>query len=196
MSMATIFDKLIERLATIEGVVRRVAVRQNNMFREGVVKEIDFEKGTVIVEAHGIDSPPTSWSEQAGDINEWTPLSIGQRVMLVSPDGELSKSFVIRGGFTDDTPQPHNKGAEKRTRIGEATITQSAQGFVLEVGPSKLSFTAEGLLVEVGGVSYLISAAGSIQTGGKQDHDGKNVGSDHIHGGVEPGGANTDVPSN
>ncbi|MEN5275762.1 hypothetical protein ABE527_02315 [Brucella sp. TWI432] len=196
MSMATIFDKLVERLETIESVVRRNAVRQNNIFREGVVKEVDFEKGTAIVEAHGVESPPTSWSEQAGDINEWTPLSVGQRVMLVSPDGELSKSFVIRGGFTDSTPQPHNKGAEKRTSIGDAVITQSAQGFVLEVGPSKLSFTAEGLLVEVGGVSYLISAAGSTQTGGKQEHDGKNVGNDHIHGGVEPGRANTDVPSN
>ncbi|SPL65351.1 phage baseplate assembly protein V [Ochrobactrum soli] len=180
MTPFTFFDKLIERLESMENVVRRMSVRQNNMFREGVVKEVDYENGTVIVTAHGIDSPPTSWSEQAGDINEWTPPSVGQRVMLVSPDGELSKSFIIKGGFTDDTPQPHNKGAEKRVVIGGATITH----------------TAEGLFIEVDGTSYQFTGKGFTQTGGKQEHDGKNVGSSHIHGGVVPGGANTDVPSN
>ncbi|KAB2666003.1 hypothetical protein F9K91_07690 [Brucella tritici] len=180
MTSFTFFDKLIERLESMENVVRRMSVRQNNMFREGVVKEVDYENGTAIVTAHGIDSPPTSWSEQAGDINEWTPLSVGQRVMLVSPDGELSKSFIIKGGFTDDTPQPHSKGAEKRVVIGGATITH----------------TADGLFIEVGGTTFKFTGEGFIQTGGKQEHDGKNVGSSHIHGGVVPGGANTDVPSN
>lgn len=180
MSPFTAFDKLIERLEVVESVIRRMAIRQNNMFREGVVKEVDYDKGTVIIEAHGVESPPTSWSEQAGDINEWTPPSVGQRVMLVSPDGELAKSFMIKGGFTDDTPQPHNKGGEKRVVIGGATITH----------------TAEGLFIEVGGTTFHFTADGFVQTGGKQEHDGKNVGSSHIHGGVTPGGATTDVPAN
>lgn len=180
MSMATIFDKLIERIESLEGIVRRMAVRQNNMFREGVVKEVDYEAGTAIVTAHGIDSPPTSWSEQAGDINEWTPLSVGQRVMLVSPDGELSKSFIMKGGFTDDTPQPHNKGGEKRVAIGDAILTH----------------TPDGLFIEVSGTKYQFTADGFIQVGGKQEHDGRNVGSTHVHGGVESGRANTDVPAN
>ncbi|MBB4092458.1 phage baseplate assembly protein V [Brucella pecoris] len=180
MSSFTVFDRLIERLEAVESVVRRMTVRQNNMFREGVVKEVDYENGTVIITAHGIDSPPTSWSEQAGDINEWTPPSVGQRVMLLSPDGDMAKSVMIKGGFTDDTPQPHNKGAEKRVVIGGTTITH----------------TAEGLFIEANGTTFQFTGEGFVQVGGKQEHDEKNVGSTHIHGGVVPGAANTDVPAN
>lgn len=180
MSAFTVFDKLIERLEAMESILRRMSIRQNNMFREGVVKEVDYQSGTVIISAHGIDSPPIPWSEQAGDINEWTPPSVGQRVVLVSPDGELAKSFMIKGGFTDDTPQPHNKGAEKRVVIGGATITH----------------TAEGLFIEVKGTTFKFTAEGFVQQGGKQEHDGKNVGSSHIHGGVAPGNSTTSVPAN
>ena len=33
-------------------------------------------------------------------------------------------------------------------------------------------------------------------TGGRVTHDGKNIGSSHIHGGVVSGGDLTDVPAN
>ncbi len=180
MNFEVIFERLIGRIEQLELVVRRQSVQMNNMFREGTVKEVDFEKGTAIVDASEVESKPSPWLTQAGSINEWTPPSVGQRVVLVSPSGDLGKSFIMPGGFTDSVPQTHNKGAEKRVVIGGATITHSA----------------EGLFISVGGTEFKFTGAGFEQTGGKQSHDGKNVGSDHIHGGVAPGGATTDVPAN
>lgn len=174
------FRRLLERVELLERMVRRQGVRMNNMLREGVVKKVDFEKGLAIVDAHGVETKPLPWFEQAGDVNEWTPLSVGQRVMLVSPDGDPGKAAIMRGGFTDDTPQPHNKGAEKRTTIGDCTVTQSG----------------ESLVVVIGGCTFTFNGAGFTQTGGRMEHDGRNVGTDHVHGGIVPGGANTAIPAN
>lgn len=180
MSQNLIFENLIRRIQSLEALTRRMSVRQNNMFREGVVKEVDFQRGTAIVDAHGIETKHVPWLEQAGAVNEWTPPSVGQRVLLISPDGDLSKAVIMKGGYTSDTPAPHDKGAEKRVAIGDAVITHSA----------------DGLFISVAGTEFRFTGAGFEQVGGTQTHDGKNVGSTHIHGGVVPGGATTTPPAN
>lgn len=61
-------------------------------------------------------------------------------------------------------------------------------------GGSILSFDDDGFYFTVGGTSFKLTAAGFEQTGGTMKHDGKNVGSDHRHTGVTPGGGTTGVP--
>lgn len=185
MNYEVVFRRLLDRIELLERTLQRQQVRMNNMFREGEVKSVDPEKYTAIVEAHGVESKPSPWLQQAGDINEWTPLSKGQRVVLVSPGGDVGRSFIIPGGFTDQVPQPHDKEAEKRVKIGNAVITHSASGFVLEVDGTKFEFTADGF-----------KQTGGDQThdGGKQLHNDVNVGSDHVHGKVTPGGGDTGEP--
>ena len=90
----------------------------------------------------------------------------------------MGRAFIMPGGFTDDTPAPHNKAAEKRVTIGGAVITHSAAG----------------LTIDVDGVTFKFTGAGFEQTGGKQEHDGLNVGSTHVHGGVLPGPSDTAGP--
>lgn len=172
--------RLISRLEVLERTLERQLIRTNNLLREGKVVEVDYANGTAIVDAHGILSKPIPWLQQAGDIVEWTPPAIGQRVVMISPSGDLSRSFIMPGGFTDDVPAPMDQGGNKRVKIGDCVITQSAGGLIIEVGGTTFEFTARGFK----------------QTGGKQEHDGKDVGGTHVHGGVVPGGANTDVPAN
>lgn len=180
MNPALVLERLVNRIEQLEEIAERQEVRMNNFIREASVKEVDYETGTAIVDAHGVESFSVPWLEQAGDVVEWNPITAGQRVMLFSPSGDMSRAFIMPGGFTDDVPQPHNKAAEKRVKIGGCVITQSASG----------------LAIEVEGVTYEFTGSGFTQTGGKQEHDGKNVGSTHVHGGVAPGASNTDVPAN
>lgn len=180
MNHAFVAERLIRRIEQLEQIADRQEVRMNNFIREARVKEVDYENGTAIVDAQGVESFSVPWLEQAGDVVEWNPITAGQRVMLFSPSGDMSRAFIMPGGFTDDVPQPHNKGGEKRVKIGDCVITQSASGLTFEIGGTKYEFTGDGF----------------TQTGGKQKHDGKDVGSTHIHGGVAPGGSTTDVPAN
>jgi phage gp45-like len=48
----------------------------------------------------------------------------------------------------------------------------------------------------VGGVTMILTGDGLAITGGRVTHDGRSIGSDHIHGGVVPGGGTTDIPAN
>ncbi|CCF19161.1 putative GpV [Pseudorhizobium banfieldiae] len=188
------FNRLIERIRRLEQVVSRQQTRLNNVFREGSVVEVDHETGRAIVNAHGVLSPLVPSLQQAGEVNRWTPLSVGQRVVLCCPGGDISRSFIMPGGYTDDVKQPHDKGAEERTSIGEAVITHTGEGFFFSVGGATLKFTKEGLFVDVDGVSYKVTGNGVEQFGGVKEHDGLNVGSTHVHGGVVPGGADTVGP--
>ena len=178
MSLDRAFTALIRRLEQIESVAQRLSTRVNSIVREGVVKSVDPAKGVAVVEAHGIDTKPIPWMQQAGAINEWTPLSVGQRVSVISPGGDLGRAFILPGGYTEQTPQPHDQGAQKRVKIGDCVLTQSAEGVVLQVGGTTFEFTAGGFK----------------QTGGKMLHDDKNVGSTHKHTDVVAGSDKSGIP--
>lgn len=172
------FAKLVDMVEQQGRVITRLQTRINNLIREGEVKSVDYEKGEAIVDAHGVETKPTSWAEQAGDIVEWNPLTEGQRVTVLSPGGDIGKAIIMPGGYTDAVQQPHNQGAQKRVKIGDCVITQSAGG----------------LLISVGGTTFEFTAAGFKQTGGSVKHNEKDIGDTHRHGGVITGPGNTDVP--
>lgn len=195
MSIETAFARLLAEVGMLQRVVQRQGVLLNNMFREGTVKSVDFQKALAVVEAHGIESKPVPWVEQAGDVVEWEPLAVGQRVVLVSPSGDLGRAFILRGGFTNDVPQPHDQGAQKRTKIENSVITHSAQELLVDKSGTTFSFTSDGLEIKVGGTTFKFTAEGFIQTGGEQRHNDKNVGSSHEHTEVERGSQLTGPPA-
>ncbi|WP_187967856.1 phage baseplate assembly protein V [Aquibium microcysteis] len=171
--------RLIDRIEALERKAARLDARVNNVVREGRIVEVDNAKGTVRVDAHGIETGYVPMMQQAGEVNEWTPMAVGQRVVLISPSGDVSRSFAMPGGYTDEVSQPHDKGAEKRITIGSAVLT----------------FTGDGLTIETGGAKFELTSAGFKQTGGRMEHDGLDVGTTHTHGGITRGGANTDPPN-
>lgn len=194
MRLIETFKRLLAEVGVLQKLVQRQTVLVNNIFREGTVKSVDFQKGTVVVEAHGIKTKPIPWTEQAGDIVEWNPPSAGQRVVVVSPSGNLGRAFMLHGGFTDAVPQPHDRGAEKRTKIGQCVITQTGEHMRFDIGGARLTFSSTGLSVEVGGTSFAFTADGFAQTGGNQTHDGHIVDRTHVHTQVFPGGGLSGPP--
>jgi hypothetical protein len=107
---------------------------------------------------------------------------VGEVMALISPNGEIGRhSRAIPYGPTDDSGEP--AGDEGFARVfaeGNASIALRDGEIRFKVGGSSVSLTGEGF----------------EQTGGYQRHDGRNVGKDHVHGDVTPGGSDTGVPSN
>jgi phage baseplate assembly protein gpV len=189
------FARLLAELEALQRVVQRQGVRLNNMFREGVVLEADPLRGEAVALAHGVETKPIPWLERAGSIVEWNPLAKGQRVMVVAPNGDLGRAFIIPGGFTNSVPQPDNRAAHKRTKIGNAFVTQSAGGLEILVDGARFVFSASGLTMTINGTEFAFTGDGFAQAGGTQEHDGKNVGRDHQHLDVLPGPARTGPPA-
>lgn len=107
---------------------------------------------------------------------------MGETMALLSPNGEIGRhSRAFPYGPTDESGEP--AGDEGFARV-------------LSEGNASLAIRDGEIRLKVGGTTVSVTADGFDQTGGHQKHDGKNTGKDHIHGGIVPGGDNTDVPAN
>ncbi|WP_432239905.1 phage baseplate assembly protein V [Herbaspirillum robiniae] len=77
-----------------------------NLIRIGNVEQVNADKVRVRL------SPTllTTWLQwvalRAGDVVEWSPLSIGEQVVVLSPNGDLTQGKVLGGLFSTDSPAP------------------------------------------------------------------------------------------
>jgi hypothetical protein len=160
-------------------MVNQIDRRVNNIFREGKVVETFPEEGTMVVEfADGFRSKKSPQVTQAGATKVWSPHSVGERIVFLSPTGDPGVGMVLAGGFSDENPQNGNEDAMHRVSIEGVSITQ----------------TGSSVVISAGGVTVTISGSGLSVNGGEVSHNGKNIGHDHKHLGVTPGLGISDVP--
>ncbi|WP_281978807.1 baseplate assembly protein [Pseudorhizobium flavum] len=148
----------------------------------GPVEELDAEKGYRLKLGERPDGGPflSPWYPHPETGKTSVPLKKGQIVGVLNPSGDPRQGILIRGGYSDEHASPN----------------QDLLANVFEDAGVRVTVAEGALVIEAGGVTMRISSVGVSITGGRVEHDGKNIGSSHIHGGVVPGGADTDVPSN
>lgn len=179
MDATRLFVDVFRRLAELER-------RADGMVKQGPVAEVDPKAGTVRIRLNEESaeepflSPPIPYAQLAGALKVHTPPSVGQQMTIISGAGDFRQGLAVPMTWSDKNAAPSDKGDEH----------------VLTFGEVRIELVSGGLKITVGGVIFSFTAEGFFQTGGKQEHDGRNVGSTHIHGGVIPGPANTDVPAN
>jgi phage baseplate assembly protein V len=164
----------------------------------------------------------TGWLPMAGGRargdSDWHPLEEGERVMVLSESGELQNGMVLPAGlYSDEDPAPGDKAGLWRKKFadgatleydresGELAFTAMQQA-VIKVGGATITVTDGQIVLSAGGVTFTVGdgeavSSGPIRgqdglevTGGEFTHNGKNVGSDHTHTGVEPGGGLSGPP--
>ena len=158
---------LNEILRRIEEHERRTA----NMIRVGKVIKVDAAKGLVKLKVGDLETAWLPWTESAGGTSTWSPPTVGQQMMLVSPSGEPGQGWASPAGFSSDNPAPSGDGDARVQKHGGVTMTTK-------------------------GGKLIIDAAEVQINGGSLKHNAKNVGDTHIHSGIVRGGAETDPPSN
>lgn len=178
MDATKLFVEVFRRLAELER-------RADGMVKQGPVAEVDPAAGTVRIRLGGTDSepflsPPIPYAQIAGALKVHTPPSVGQQMTIVSGGGDFRQGLAVPMTWSDQNESPSQSGEEN----------------VVTFGDVRLELKSGGLKISVGGVTVEITGSGVTFTGGRVEHDGKNIGSTHIHGGVEPGGANTKEPAN
>ena len=173
--------ELVDLAARIAELERRVS----GMMRHGTVEKVDAAKARVRIKfGEGPDGPFLSpwvpYAQLAGGLKVHTPPTKGQQFTMMSPGGDWRQAVAVPMTWSDQNPSPSEAGDEN----------------VLTFGSVHMTLKSDGVAIEVGGVSFRISGDGVAISGGKVTHDGKNIGSSHIHGGVMSGGGQTDVPAN
>ncbi|WP_343725503.1 phage baseplate assembly protein V [Herbaspirillum huttiense] len=77
-----------------------------NLIRTGKIAEINADKLRVRLSP----SLLTTWLQwialRAGDVIDWCPPSIGEQVIVFSPNGDLTQGKVLAGLFSAESPAP------------------------------------------------------------------------------------------
>jgi phage gp45-like len=122
---------------------------------------------------------------------------------------ESPKSFVHRvasdkqqtgsgsGSGSSSGSQQKNNGAnvaaEKDVQVN---VEAKQDGTYAVTAKDSVTITGKTVTLKAGNCTLTISKDGFAFSGGKITHEGKNIGSDHIHSGVQSGGSNTGAPAN
>jgi len=169
----------------------------------GTVSQVDHENARYRVKIGELE---TDWipklKARSGKTKEYEPLDEGEQVLVQSVSGDLSQG-VIMGSIETQERQIGTKGTQHRREYPDGTVVDYDDdgGLSVKLAPGRSSVTTvgdvtvttsqDGVLMQAGGVSAKVSSEGLAVTGGKITHNGVNIGSDHVHGGVVRGGADT-----
>lgn len=193
MSIPDVLAKLTRRLAEVER-------RQENMIRNGVVREVDAGTQRVrLAIGKGPDgtehlSPWVPYGQQAGALKIHATPSPGQNMTLVSPGGSLEQAMALPMTWNDGNPSPSSSADEVVMTFGDVRIVTTADGVTVTIGGNSLTMTADGTTFTIGGHTVDLDGSGTTFGGGRVDHDGRNIGKDHLHTRVRPGPALSGPP--
>jgi phage baseplate assembly protein V len=161
------------------------------MIRIGTVQEADFSKGLYKVRMGKL---LTAWlpfaGARAGALKMWSPLTIGEQVILASPSGDLSQGVITGSIASDAHPLPGSDGSTINIEFPD--------GSKLSFGGGQLNFTTTAA-VKIKAASIELEASaitikGPITQTGDHVSDGISL-KTHRHGGVQSGSSQTLPPT-
>lgn len=134
----------------------------------------------------------TDWLPMAtGRSNEWNPLKVGETVQVHSESGELQNGVVGHSIHNEAHPAPGNRpdlwrktfadgGALAYDEAAGELSFSGTQKATITVAGASLAITPDGITLTVGDQTLALGADGLT-------HNGVNVGSEHVHSGVQTG---------
>lgn len=190
--------------------------RLADLIKVGRVVEADYALARVRVGIGDPEDPEgyilTGWLPMSGGrSDEWNPPQIGEAVTVLSEGGELQNGVVLPGSiYNTDHPAVGARGdlwrkdfrdgssveydlASKtmRTAVGDALIVMSEGAIALSAGGTTLTIDSDGVTTS----GKIIGQAGLEISGEPFVHNGKDVGAEHRHIGVQTGSGTSGVPA-
>lgn len=170
---------MIREFVALASEVQALKNAFGRAMKVGPVEVIDAEKGYRLKLGEKDGQPFLSpWYPHPETGKSSVPLVKGQIVGVINPAGDARQGILIRGGYSDALPSPNSDMAAN----------------VFDDAGVRISVASGALTIAAGGVSVVISGEGLTVSGGTVSHDGQNIGSTHVHGGIVPGSSDTEGP--
>ena len=144
-----------ERLRALEDRCAMLEGRLERMFRPGTVSAVDYSDAskprariTIGVDDEGGDvlGPMVPISTWAGERNEWHPVSPGQQMLHISPDGELETGLLVPYGHSNQIPAPETDPHTHVVKHGKTKETHKADSKDYLVGDSNYHLDLDTIL--------------------------------------------------
>lgn len=163
--------------------------RLHGLVRIGTVTAVDpaAARARVILGGDAVSGWIPFTAIRAGGLNAWAPVTVGEQVVVVSPGGDTAQGVIVGSLPSGANGAPSGDGGEFRFEIGGSSISMTGDRVTMVSNGSVVEMTA-GEVAITGDVT--ITGALAVNGSGVT-HNGTNIGDDHVHGGITPGGANT-----
>lgn len=144
------FDDLLHEVAALRRELSEVRIAQRNTIRTGTVEERDAQKGYRLNwgkddQGKTILSPWYPHPESGGGAKTSFPLTKGQIVTAINPNGDFRQGFLVRGGFSDQNPSPSQNLAENVFTFGNVRIEVADGKLKITVGGSEFEISASAI---------------------------------------------------
>lgn len=128
----------------------------NNLIRLGTVAEVDYATARLRVQIGELLTAWLPWLElRAGTTRTWSPPTVGEQVLVLSPGGDLAAAIVIAGIYQQAHPAPSSdpsvigKWLPDGTRVeydhSAHTLTVRCVGDVAVHAAGKVTVAAESI---------------------------------------------------
>lgn len=99
--------------------------RIENLVRAGTVMAVDYSTARCRVASGLLKTDWKPWvARRAGDVKHWSPPSVGEQCILVSPGGDMASAFVLLGVFSDSIAQNGNTASVERTTYPDGAVIE------------------------------------------------------------------------
>lgn len=126
---------MIRELLAMKADLEELKTSFGAALRVGPVAVVDAQKGFRVKWGEGEDGPFLSpWyphPESGGATSTWAPLSEGQIVGILNPDGDPRQGILVRGGFSGLNPPPSQDLSENVFAFGGVRIEIKEGGTVI-----------------------------------------------------------------
>lgn len=128
-----------------------------NLIRLGTIKEIDYKKARTRVQIGKITTDWLPWiTSRAGEDKSWSPPSIGEQVVILSPSGEMAQGIVLPAIYQNKYQAPSNNKDEITFKLQDGSkviynkqeehLNISLEGkLTIKIGESTIEMTKDGI---------------------------------------------------
>lgn len=104
---------MIPRVRSMAGMSDDALRILANLIRYGTVASIDVDAARVTVKTGGVVTKPLPWvTPRAGRVRTWNPPSLGEQVLVLSPNGDLAAGVVLSSLFCNALAKPDGATAD------------------------------------------------------------------------------------
>jgi len=99
--------------------------RIENLLMLGTIASVDLQAGRCTVKSGDLLTAPIPWlGRRAGDARTWSPPSVGEQVLLVSPGGDPRRGLALTGVFSDAYPAPADREKLDHTTYADGAVIE------------------------------------------------------------------------
>lgn len=94
-----------------------------DVLRLGTIASVDHANATCTIESGDIVTGELPWiAWRTGGVRIWSPPTVGEQCLLLSPEGDIENGLVLPGIFCDAHPAPSHNADVVRLEFADGAI--------------------------------------------------------------------------